>query len=864
LTEQVDESDAKQQKLKLGEHWLPLVALSFLSAVAFGIALGAGFLADDSWQLQFAYRVMHGEPELLWQNFKASYLGIPNLDFYRPLLGFSYLLDYLIAGGSPFLYHATNFLLCTFSALLFYFLCLRLTASFGRGRSMQTAFAAAGLFLTSPLHVETVVWISGRADLLASCFYLASLLSYLKSFDFSEQRRSRIFLLLALCAYVLALLTKESVIGLPLLLAALPLILPQLIAAKKSYPAYLVQKLWPFILVAGIYLTVRYQALGTIIGGYAGDIDLALGESMLSRWLDPLTLWRLLFPLPVVLFRDGDLWIPLLGSVYAVILGLFITRLITQRFQPAHLGFLLLFFAQALLPLFRLWGLDSQLHNSRIYYFLSMPMALFLPWFVFVPRSADNPRAARLFLWLSPAVESVLLFVCSFAFFLQALLFSLVSFAIASNWVNAAEHVSKIKLACVKEMREQKKKILVLGLPKMIKGVQCILCDSTFRELFEPPFEKEALSNGLVTFDSHLVGPEEPINASRFKVLLAEGQCAGPYFVDKDDKLKLISYRAPGAAMQRPVPLQALEPKGVEAVLYPVQVAVKLSPKAPALEARMVNLKDGARGLALSNLSNGSGVQVDNLNLNPLDYDYLSFEALVKPSREAQAVYVSFAPDKNLPEPQIVSALSLEGMGNAAETKTEHSQNLSYSQGDELRWVKVRIRLSHVARWYEQSTINSLRIGFSNQDKLIVKDFSLLNDLKVAPLLTVANLTMRDGGEYAIDERCDKVAVQAFCAHLEGASRLFFQLSRRNVSFDNFLLSPVLVEGKDPVVAATFQAAGSQAGILIGREHFAQPGFYELRVIAQNDKNEVVGDYSDTVLLLKTCGGKGAPYYRAN
>ena len=53
-----------------------------------------------------------------------------------------------------------------------------------------------------------------------------------------------------------------------------------------------------------------------------------------------------------------------------------------------------------------------------------------------------------------------------------------------------------------------------------------------------------------------------------------------------------------------------------------------------------------------------------------------------------------------------------------------------------------------------------------------------------------------------------------------------------------------------------------EGNILIDAAHFSRPGFYELRAIALGRDGKVIGEPSDSVLILKRFGGKGAPYYR--
>ena len=100
-----------------------IVAATFLS---FGIVMQGFFIADDTWQLQFAYRVFHGEWWLVTGNFLHSYLGLPSMDFYRPLLGITYLLNYALYGTAAWGYYLTNILLAALAGIILYFIIRRI------------------------------------------------------------------------------------------------------------------------------------------------------------------------------------------------------------------------------------------------------------------------------------------------------------------------------------------------------------------------------------------------------------------------------------------------------------------------------------------------------------------------------------------------------------------------------------------------------------------------------------------------------------------------------------------------------------------------------------------------------------------
>src|SRR3990170_1688363 len=107
----------------------------------------------------------HGMP-----GFSSSVQG----GYYRPIINLSYSIDYWIWGLNPFGFHLTNILAHTFTGIVLYFILLRIL------RQQSVAFLASILFLAHPIHTEAVAWVSGRADMIFTLFYLLSILFYIR------------------------------------------------------------------------------------------------------------------------------------------------------------------------------------------------------------------------------------------------------------------------------------------------------------------------------------------------------------------------------------------------------------------------------------------------------------------------------------------------------------------------------------------------------------------------------------------------------------------------------------------------------------------------------------------------------------
>ena len=96
----------------------------------------------------------------------------PHAGFWIPLTWISFMADYELSGLNPSQYHLTNILLHCANVLLLFALIYTMTGFLWR------SFMVAALLAIHPLHVESVVWITERKDVLSLFFMLLASLSY--------------------------------------------------------------------------------------------------------------------------------------------------------------------------------------------------------------------------------------------------------------------------------------------------------------------------------------------------------------------------------------------------------------------------------------------------------------------------------------------------------------------------------------------------------------------------------------------------------------------------------------------------------------------------------------------------------------
>jgi len=214
-------------------------------------ALGSGFLAFDDQEI------------ILNQGFlrDASFRGLwqclwpfPYREEPLPLRDLTYWLNWLVHGPWAPGFIAVNLALHGGCAAALYAVArraLRRGTRLGAGAVELAALAGALIFATHPLHVESVDWISSRKDVLSLLFYLLAVrvwLDYLWTED--PLARKRLYLGCG-ALYVLACLSKASVVSLPGILFVADLCLGPKRSWRERFLALTPFAIWTLAFVKG-------------------------------------------------------------------------------------------------------------------------------------------------------------------------------------------------------------------------------------------------------------------------------------------------------------------------------------------------------------------------------------------------------------------------------------------------------------------------------------------------------------------------------------------------------------------------------------------------------------------------------------
>jgi len=166
-----------------------------------------------------------GATQLRWM-FSTFHFG-----HYQPLTWISLGLDYLLWGMNAWGYHLTSLFLHCANAILVYWLALSLMRRAAeRGGAARraaswhlpaSALVAALVYSLHPLRVETVAWVTDRADVLSTFFLLLCTLSYLRAARAGTGMSRAGWLTLAVMLYAAGLLSRGMGVPLPLVLLLL-------------------------------------------------------------------------------------------------------------------------------------------------------------------------------------------------------------------------------------------------------------------------------------------------------------------------------------------------------------------------------------------------------------------------------------------------------------------------------------------------------------------------------------------------------------------------------------------------------------------------------------------------------------------
>jgi Flp pilus assembly protein TadD len=189
----------------------------------------------------------------------------------RPITELSFAVDFAMGGLDVRAYHVTNLLLHLVVVALLFLLTRRTLRRLGWPAPEGLALWISGLFALHPLQSQAVSYVSQRAEVLASLFYVLALLLLLEAEERGASRRGAASYAAALLAFVLGLGSKAITVTFPaawlLYAACFPAPEP---GAGGAGPA----RRWagragragPFLLLSALYAAVQLSSLRAAVG----------------------------------------------------------------------------------------------------------------------------------------------------------------------------------------------------------------------------------------------------------------------------------------------------------------------------------------------------------------------------------------------------------------------------------------------------------------------------------------------------------------------------------------------------------------------------------------------------------------------
>ncbi|HZX47703.1 MAG TPA: tetratricopeptide repeat protein, partial [Nitrospirota bacterium] len=242
--------------------------------------------------------------------FSPDYLSFEKVftSHYRPLLITSYAINYALGGLRPEGYHAVNLLFHIGSAFLVYLILQAMLLSVRHTELVSGSIvkeipkqvrddrealsssetnksrapiwlpiAASLIFAVHPFNSEVVNYITARSSVMCAFFYLLSFYFWLRFRNASLLTAAGMFpcYIASVFAFILAMLTKETAITLPLILFLYDVYFyKHIIHARKLHSSSYLKSVAsglsyiPFVfLVIAPYLIYRISVYGSILGG---------------------------------------------------------------------------------------------------------------------------------------------------------------------------------------------------------------------------------------------------------------------------------------------------------------------------------------------------------------------------------------------------------------------------------------------------------------------------------------------------------------------------------------------------------------------------------------------------------------------
>ncbi|MFA5187969.1 MAG: hypothetical protein WC460_01260 [Patescibacteria group bacterium] len=426
-------------------HLFVLLGLILLNLAFFAFNLNDFFVSDDFDWLTISKNTEHS----LTDYFGTNYYGNRGAGgSYRPLVNLVFWLNYQIGGLNPLSYHLTNLIFQIGVCFLVYLLVLVLFSEFPEKKRL--AILSALFFSILPNHSEAVIWIAAVSDPMAAFFYLLAFYFYI----LFRKKAKFYFLLISATGFILALLTKEIAMTLPLLILVWELY--EAINKNKFSWRNIILKPLGYWLILTLYFIARYASIGLFFGYYAQEkikIHLGLIFKMFASLVTDLFFYGKMRVVLIDYFCANKLFF-----VFLLILILTLAWYALRNYQPLADKFKVLFLFDAyfvlILPVLLLNFNNLTDEGERYNYLPSVVFCILLSLLIV---QIKKDRFLKMII-----LGSLLLYFSAFLITKN------------ENWHQASLISQKAVLNDFKQavdLTKQNQKLLFVGLPDNFEGV---------------------------------------------------------------------------------------------------------------------------------------------------------------------------------------------------------------------------------------------------------------------------------------------------------------------------------------------------------------------------------------------------------
>jgi len=351
--------------------------LPILALLAYFPTLSGEFILDDRPLVQNnAYiKSLHTPVSYLSQEDGAG------TGYYRPLVNFTYWLDYAIWGMDGKRFRASNLFYHLVACLLFFLIMQRITGD------SHVSFWIAALFAVHPVNTEAVSWVSSRNNILVTVFGLASFHFFLKA----DEKSSAGYGSLSLIFFAGALLSKEfGLLLLPIFL------LWSFLSPRRKTVYSLVRNHLPYVILICAYLLIRFWVTSVPEAPDGGEP--VWRRVLVAPYLVLLNAGMIFLPLNLHSFMlryssTASPWQPISGLVLLVLVFFL---LVTEKKRPIF-RFGVSSFLVSLFPILNIVSLPSPtLISMRWLYFPMVFLLMGVSPYILLPAARRRQATALL------------------------------------------------------------------------------------------------------------------------------------------------------------------------------------------------------------------------------------------------------------------------------------------------------------------------------------------------------------------------------------------------------------------------------------------------------------------------------------